>query len=192
MITAAPLLLLLLQRHHIRAGFGFHFPVINFNNTIIMIIYERMYSFAVSAWVCVDMCLCRIDWLVWRTKYWDLCCMQNLSKPHIFIGSRKTLLWSIATSCQSNLMSWWYNIIHWLHIISIWFSALLCPRWPGGAAVERGVRSGHQGRSVTCHVSHSLLIRDGGTGRENWEETSDPCTVIQGPGFYQTILLGRA
>ena len=69
---------------------------------------------------------------------------------------------------------------------------LLCPRWPGGAAVERGVRSGHQGRSVTCHVSHSLLIRDGGTGRENWEETSDPCTVNQGPGFYQPILLGRA
>ena len=55
--STAPLLLrLLLQRHHIRAGFGFHFPAINFNNTIIMIIYERMYSFAVSAWVCVDMC----------------------------------------------------------------------------------------------------------------------------------------
>ena len=120
--------------------------------------------------------------------------MQNPSKPHIFIGSRKTLLLSIATSCQSNLMSWWYNIFHWLHIISRWFSALLCPRWPGGAAVERGVRSGHQGRSVTCHVSHSLLIRDGGTGLENWEETSDPCpcTVNQGPAFYQPILLGRA
>ena len=109
--STAPLLLLL-QRHHIRAGFGFHFPVINFNNTIIMIIYERMYSFAVSAWVCVDMCLCRIDWLVWRTKYWDLCCMQNLSKPHIFIGSRKTLLLSIATSCQSSRIWWADDIIY--------------------------------------------------------------------------------
>ena len=194
--STAPLLLPL-QRHHIRAGFGFHFPVINFNNTIIMIIYERMYSFAVSAWVCVDMCLCRIDWLVLRTKYWDLCCMQNPSKPHMssknFIGIHIKHPASpfISTPMRGRR---WINIL--LYIISRsrwfwWFSALLpllCPRWPVGAAVERGVRSGHQGRSVTCHVWHSLLIRDGGTGLENWEETSDPCTVNQGPAFYQPIL----
>ena len=46
------MLRLRLQRHHIRAGFGFHFFVINFDNTILMIIYERIYSLAVSVIMC--------------------------------------------------------------------------------------------------------------------------------------------